>query len=36
MLKMLEKYSFNNHNIHNLITNEYFEYNPSTKKTNYN
>ena len=32
MLKMLEKYSFNNHNIHNLITNEYFEYKPSIKK----
>lgn len=32
MLKLLEKYSLNNHNIHNLITNEYFVDKPSIKK----
>tara|TARA_B100000900_G_scaffold400506_1_gene404181 strand:- start:3785 stop:4516 length:732 start_codon:yes stop_codon:yes gene_type:complete len=32
MFELLEKYSLNSHNIHNLITNEYFEYKPSIKK----
>ena len=36
MLQLLENTLLNNHNIHNLIANEYFVDKPSIKKKHYN